>query len=81
MNRCRLIMAGGLLAGILSSCSHYATNGEKLYLQSKNGPGVQVPTPLTDSNISPFYNLPNPSGPIARVSIQPPIVAPEEKDS
>lgn len=81
MNRFRLIITGFLLVGALSACSHYATNGEKLYLQSKNGPGVRVPPPLTDSNISPFYNLPNPTKPVSKVSIEPPIVAPEEKDS
>lgn len=81
MNRCQFVILGAAFLVTLGGCSHYATNGEKLYLQSRNGPGVHVPSPLTDSNISPFYNLPNPSRPIPKVSIEPPVVAPEGKDS
>ena len=60
-----------VLALLLSSCSQYASTGDKLYMQSRNGPDVSVPRPLTDSNISHFYDLPaqnkNPA-----VSIEPP---------
>lgn len=43
---------------LLAACSQFASNGDKQYLQSKNGVGVVVPPPLTDSNISHFYDLP-----------------------
>ncbi|KTD66161.1 hypothetical protein [Legionella spiritensis] len=39
--------------------SHHGGNGDdQRYLKSRNGPGVVVPPPLTDSNISHFYDLP-----------------------
>ncbi|KTD23608.1 Uncharacterised protein [Legionella lansingensis] len=56
---------------LLSACSQYAKNGESQYLNSRNGPIVVVPSPLTDSNISHFYDLP-PQNQNARVSIAPP---------
>lgn len=55
----------------LSACSRYATNGEGSYLRSKNGAKIEVPRPLTDSNISDFYDLPA-QDQDARVSIAPP---------
>ncbi|WED42130.1 hypothetical protein [Legionella cardiaca] len=60
-----------LSMSLLSACSNYASNGESQYLRSKNGPMVMVPPPLTDSNISHFYDLP-PQNQNARVSIAPP---------
>lgn len=57
---------------LLGSCTtRFATNGENLYLQSRNGPNLVIPRPLTDSNISHFYDLP-PSNSNAKVSIVPP---------
>ncbi|CAM2858096.1 hypothetical protein [Legionella worsleiensis] len=57
---------------VLSACnSRYASNGETVYLQSHNGVKVVVPPPLTQANISNFYNLP-PQNQDARVSIVPP---------
>ncbi|WP_256478777.1 MULTISPECIES: hypothetical protein [Legionella] len=57
---------------LLSACaSYYTSNGEKQYLQSRNGPNVVVPPPLTDGNLSYFYNLPA-QNQDAQVSIQPP---------
>ncbi|KTD18398.1 hypothetical protein [Legionella jordanis] len=56
---------------LLTACSNYASNGESLYLKSRNGAAVAVPPPLTDSNISHFYDLPQ-SNQNARVSIAPP---------
>ncbi|MCC5013965.1 MULTISPECIES: hypothetical protein [unclassified Legionella] len=56
---------------LLTACSQYASNGEQLYLRSKNGTTVVVPPPLTDSNISHFYDLP-PQNQNAQVSIAPP---------
>lgn len=60
-----------LISGSLVSCSRYSTNGEQLYLSSKNGPHIHVPAPLTESNISHFYDLPSQEKD-ARVNIVPP---------
>ncbi|WP_058528381.1 hypothetical protein [Legionella londiniensis] len=66
------MIAAGCLASLLASCSsYYTSNGENVYLRSGNGPDLIVPPPLTDTNISYFYNLPaqrqNP-----QVNIEPP---------
>lgn len=52
-----------LLASLfLTACaSKYATNGEHLYLQSRNGVKLDVPPPLTSANLSYFYVLPQQS--------------------
>lgn len=61
-----------LAALVLPACSSkYASNGENLYLNSKNGTKIVVPPPLTSANISGFYDLP-PQTQDARVSIVPP---------
>lgn len=39
--------------------SRYASNGEQLYLKSRNGPKLVVPAPLTQGNINHFYDLPD----------------------
>ncbi len=58
---------------VLSACSsRYSSNGEDLYLQSRNGVQLDVPPPLTSANISHFYDLP-PQNQSARVSIAPPV--------
>jgi uncharacterized lipoprotein len=56
---------------VLSGCSRYASNGENLYLSSRNGPILDVPPPLTKTNISSFYDLPQ-QNQDARASIAPP---------
>lgn len=62
-----------VLSVCLSACAdRYASNGERLYLQSKNGPTLQVPPPLTNANVSYFYDLPA-QNQNALVSIEPPI--------
>lgn len=44
---------------LLSACStEYFSNSERLYLKSHNGEKVHAPSPLTNSNISDFYDLP-----------------------
>lgn len=63
------LMIMGLL--VLTGCSRYSSNGENLYLQSRNGQKVQVPPPLTSANISNFYDLPEQTQK-ATVSIAPP---------
>ncbi|WP_298625742.1 hypothetical protein [uncultured Legionella sp.] len=61
-----------LAALALSACnSRYTSNGENVYLHSRNGVQIVVPPPLTNANISNFYNLP-PQNQDARVSIAPP---------
>jgi uncharacterized lipoprotein len=56
----------------LSACnSRYSSNGETIYLHSRNGVKITVPPPLTNANISNFYDLP-PQNQDARVSIAPP---------
>lgn len=66
------ILFVSLLPFVLTSCaSYYTSNGEKNYLKSRNGPKLVVPAPLTDTDISYFYNLP-PQNQDARVSIEPP---------
>jgi len=67
-----LLVLSSLL--ILASCSsQFASNGEHLYLQSKNTRDPVVNPPLTPVNISHFYDLPQPTqNPI--VSIAPPVI-------
>lgn len=60
------------VALVLAGCSRYASNGENLYLSSRNGPSLEVPSPLTRANISSFYDLPQ-QNQDARVSISPPV--------
>ncbi|WP_419418912.1 hypothetical protein ACNVED_10190 [Legionella sp. D16C41] len=48
------------LTTLLVSCSKYTTNAEKMYLHSRNGATINVPSPLTTANISHFYDLPSP---------------------
>ncbi len=56
---------------LLTACSQYVSNGEKYYLYSKNGAIVTVPSPLTDTNLSHFYVLPQ-QNENAIVTIKPP---------
>lgn len=44
---------------LLTGCGSWYTSGaEKRYLKSHNGPGLVINAPLTDDNISHFYDLP-----------------------
>jgi uncharacterized lipoprotein len=63
---------------MLSAClewepTDYASNDKKQFLKSKNGAAPVVPKPLTSSNISDFYNLPD-QNQNAKVSVDPPVV-------
>jgi uncharacterized lipoprotein len=59
---------------LLSGCSLLNTNAsENKVLNSRNGPGLVVPPPLTTDNISYFYSLPN-EAQDAHVSIAPPVL-------
>jgi uncharacterized lipoprotein len=56
----------------LSACAtQYASNDKQQYLESRNAPALNVPAPLTNANISGFYDLPAPDK-AAKVSILPP---------
>ncbi len=57
---------------LLAACSNFSSTGEKYYLLSRNGAVVAVPPPLTDTNISHFYDLPQ-QNQNAQVDITPPI--------
>jgi uncharacterized lipoprotein len=49
-----------VVALLLAGCSQQYTGiGENRYLQCRNGVNLVVPPPLTDTNISHFYDLPN----------------------
>jgi hypothetical protein len=62
-----------VLCVLLSGCmNRYISNGENLYLRSRNGVFLAVPSPLTSSNLSDFYVLPPQQG-NPRVSIAPPV--------
>ena len=63
----------GIVVLFLISCSsQFASNGEKLYLRSSNGPGLVVQPPLTDMNISHFYDLPAQLNKSPKMSVVPP---------
>lgn len=63
-----------VITGLTACTSKYSTNGENLYLKSRNGPNLVVPPPLSTSNLSSFYRLPDQSNPNPRVSILPPTI-------
>ena len=65
------MIIGAAAIFLLASCTaQYTSNGEQHYLQSKNGPTLVVPKPLTSANLSNFYDLP-PQNQDARVDIKP----------
>ena len=58
----------------LTACSsQYSTNDKQQYLASRNGPVLQTPPPLTNANLSGFYDLPPPETG-TKVSLAPPQV-------
>ena len=67
----------GLLIGCflcLTACSsHYLSNNKQLYAASRNGPRLEIPSPLSGSNMSGFYDLPTPDA-VTKVSLSPPQV-------
>ncbi len=61
---------------VLTGCTvfsptHYASNEKQQYLKSQNGADLVVPPPLSTTNISDFYHLPDQQQ-NARVSVTPP---------
>ena len=55
------------------SSSEFSSNNKKDYLHAKNGPNLVINQPLSDDNISDFYQLPD-QRKIATISIKPPVV-------
>lgn len=64
------------VSSMLSAClswdkTDYASNDKDQYLTSKNGKMLVVPPPLTSSNVSDFYILPD-QNQNAKIDIAPP---------
>ena len=61
-----------MLSAILCSCaSQFGSSAENAYLNSRNGAYPVITAPLTSSNLSHFYDLPQEEAPVA-VTITPP---------
>lgn len=73
----KMVVIGLSTLGI-SACSPYAGNADEKYLASRNGASVIAPSPLTNANISRFYDLPNPEK-NAIVNIMPMPLSPQGK--
>lgn len=59
---------------LLAACaSQYASNGERIYLDAKNGPALIVPQGLSSTNISHRFDCPEPSQDNHSVSVEPPV--------
>ena len=61
---------------VLSGCiswqpSDFDSNNKDQYLTSKNGPDLLIPPPLTNSNLSDFYVLPDQTQD-PKIAIEPP---------
>lgn len=69
MNKLSIVVFAAFL---LSGCSLFNSNNATLYLQSRNGPYLEVPPPLTRAEISTYYDLPSPDN-NSVVSIEPPL--------
>ncbi len=69
----RIVISAVVLC-LVACSSQFTSNGDKLYLRSKNGPGIVVQPPLTDTNISHFYDLPAQQGKRPKVSVTPPLI-------
>ena len=65
---CHLLCCCSLL-----SSDEFSSNYKQAYLHSKNGQYLVIPPPLTDANVSNFYQLPNQTK-LAKISIKPPII-------
>jgi uncharacterized lipoprotein len=73
-NRILVLIFAYLLSGCnLLPTEEFSSNRQHEYLHSKNGKNLVVNQPLTSSNLSDFYQLPNQDQP-AKVSIKAPII-------
>ncbi|OGV48564.1 MAG: hypothetical protein A3F46_04140 [Legionellales bacterium RIFCSPHIGHO2_12_FULL_42_9] len=69
MKKVGFLMVG--VACLMGCSSHYLSNDKQQYSSSRNGPLLEVPSSLTSSNMSAFYDLPTPKGDV-KVSVFPP---------
>ena len=73
-----------VVAQALTGCSliphteEFASNYKSAYLHSKNGQNLVIPKPLSDANLSDFYQLPNQSASVLVISIKPPMIRASE---
>lgn len=66
-------LAFSLAVFLLASCSsQITTTAERDYVKAVNGPKLQVPAPLSSTEINHYYDLPEPATPYSKVSIEPP---------
>lgn len=61
-----------ILCSLTACNSKFASNGEKKYLSNRNGDLLVVPPPLTNANISHYYDLSEPKG-NPEITIVPPV--------
>lgn len=67
----KCVLSLGLV--VVAGCTMpYATNNKLQYMESRNGPNLNVPPPLTTRNISSFYDLPDQTA-NAQVDLDPPV--------
>ena len=64
-----IFLNGSLLLGC--NMNTYPTQGERVYVDSYNGPALVVPQPLSDREISHFHDIPQPNRDHVQVSIVP----------
>ena len=70
----KIVVVGVVVLFLVSCSTKFASHGDRLYLRSKNGPGVMVAPPLTDNNISHFYDLPAQPNKHPSVSVAAPMI-------
>ena len=68
--RQRIILVSFL--SILSGCGSIQSNGETRYMNSQNGPGLNIPANYDKQMVGHFYDLP-PKPDTYKVSIKPPM--------
>lgn len=67
----KILIASIIFISLNACTSPYASTGERQYLKSVNGSQLIVPAPLTEANLTHFYDLPAPTH--AAVKINPPV--------
>lgn len=69
----------GLTACRLLPNAEFDSNNKSQYLHSRNGANLVISPPLSDQNISDFYQLPTQNKP-AKISISAPVITPPSAD-
>ncbi len=73
------ILAQGLIGcSLMSSTGEFASNNKTEYLHSRNSQGLLISKPLSDANISDFYQLSNQTTQVTGISIKPPVIRTSE---